>query len=324
MGARSIPAGALAVMRNGQVVFSRGYGWLDQARTQPVAPETPFRLASVTKPFTMAAIRKLVAAGGIAMTTPVFPYLGLAPLPAGPAGDARLADITVQQLLDHRGGWDLNACNPSLRTISTALGLDRPPTVAEVGQYTMGRPLQTPPGSTYQYCNLGYWLLALVIEKASAQSYIDYLHAQVVHPAHVQDVFVAQSRPPLRNPREPWYSDPNTGCSVYVIATCVTLPQTDGGSIEVALRLGGGNLAASAPAVLRFLDQYWIDGRPRSGTASFNFFGSLPGTYTLARQHVSGVNYVALFAQRTDASGLPYDAILGTLDSVVVRIARWP
>ncbi|MGZ3349981.1 MAG: serine hydrolase domain-containing protein, partial [Xanthobacteraceae bacterium] len=106
-----VRAGALAVARAGSILFARGYTWAEP--DYPVTqPNSPFRLASVSKAFTAAVIYELLQAKKLELGLPVFPWLGLdrAALP-GQTVDPRLATITVQQLINHRGGWDARAAN---------------------------------------------------------------------------------------------------------------------------------------------------------------------------------------------------------------------
>jgi len=104
MQEKGVRAASLTIGKNGKIVLSRGYTWAepDYAITQP---GTLFRLASVSKMFTSAAIYELLQANKVSATDKVFPMLGLTPL-AGQTPDPQLKDITVQNLIDHKGGWD--------------------------------------------------------------------------------------------------------------------------------------------------------------------------------------------------------------------------
>src|ERR1044071_943039 len=62
MEARDIPGGALAVVKDGRLVYTRGYGWADRENKSPVNPTSLFRIASISKPFTAVAVLKLVEA----------------------------------------------------------------------------------------------------------------------------------------------------------------------------------------------------------------------------------------------------------------------
>jgi CubicO group peptidase (beta-lactamase class C family) len=83
MRERSIKAGTLAVMKGGRIVLARGYGYRDPARGLPLGPEAPLRLASVSKPITLAAVLKLIREGKLSLDTKVFVLLNVQPRRAG-------------------------------------------------------------------------------------------------------------------------------------------------------------------------------------------------------------------------------------------------
>ena len=216
MSERDIPAGVLAVMKDGKLVLSRGYGHLDRERTRPVPPDTPFRLASVTKPVTAAAVRQLIAAGKLHEDTKVAEYLGLNP-PEGATMDKRWAEITVEQLLRHRGGFDrAKDGDPMFQTgeVAQALGLRGPPTPKNVLKYMTGRPLQFDPDSKAAYSNFGYCVLGRVIEKAAGKTYLAYVQDDLMIPLGITGIALGHTRPADRDPREPFYSDPFRGKDV--------------------------------------------------------------------------------------------------------------
>src|SRR5689334_12917682 len=99
-----VPGAAIAVTRNGKLLLARGYGSADQSTSQPVQPDSLFRLASLSKAFTSVTILKLWDQGKIDLDAKAFStYLSdLKPLP-GATVDPRVADITVRMLLTHTG-----------------------------------------------------------------------------------------------------------------------------------------------------------------------------------------------------------------------------
>ncbi len=317
MGARGLRAGALAVSRNGVLLLQRGYGWQDPELTTPIKPDALFRLASVDKPVTAAAIKRLIGQEVLHPDTRVFALLGISP--SGTAPDARLNEITIKNLLDHQAGWD-NAqagFDPCFDVVRIARELDIPPPAetADIARFMAGRPLQFSPGSRTAYSNFGYAMLRLVIERVSGQPFAQYLRQELE-----MDVDRSFAAPAERNVREIWYADPGMCPNVY--APSRRVPCVDGG-FAVESRA----MAASAPTLVRFLDRYWINGDPREAGQNgyvYWFFGSLPGTFTFIYQRPDGVNIAALFNQRADASGLPYDAIKGVMDGAADSINAWP
>jgi N-acyl-D-amino-acid deacylase len=107
MKARNIPGGALAVVKDGRLVYARGYGWADRDKQEPVEPASLFRIASISKPVTAVAVLKQVEQGRLKLSDKAFDFIDLKPhLPAGAKADERLRGITIRQCLDHTGGWD--------------------------------------------------------------------------------------------------------------------------------------------------------------------------------------------------------------------------
>ncbi len=272
MLARQITAGTLTLMKDGEIVFERGYGWQDRERTRVLPPDAMLRLASVVKPITAAAIRTLIAEGRLNATDRVFCLTGspasciLNITPSGTA-DANADDITIQHLLDHEGGWDRDVSGDpmfQMNEIATALAVADPPTKQNVVEYMLGRPLDHIPGTTYAYSNFGYLLLGLVVEDITGQTFTSYVQNALFDPLCVpaRDIELGRSLPNQRNPREPWYSDPNTTSSVFDPSQTVMFP--DGGYYIEAMEAHGG-LIASGNAMVEFLDSYWITGEPRSG-----------------------------------------------------------
>jgi formylglycine-generating enzyme required for sulfatase activity/CubicO group peptidase (beta-lactamase class C family) len=325
MRQRDIPAGALAVVRDGKVVLSRGYGWADRERTKPLPEDAPFRLASVTKMITAAAVRKLIRDGKVRRDTKVYDLLGLEP-PPGQALDPRWKAVTVGHLLDHQGGWDVDKAgfDPMFHSIeiSAALGKPGPASAADVIRYMAGQPLQFDPGAKTVYSNFGYCLLGRVIEKVSGRSYIDYLRTAVLESAAAKGVALGRTLPADRDPREPFYSDPNRVRNVMRPESKDKVPEPDGGFCLEALDSHGG-LTASAADVARFLTAFALDGGPAADPpAAGAIFGSLPGTHTMALQRADGVRIVVLFNQRTDPSGLDYFKIEEVMNRAAQLIKR--
>jgi N-acyl-D-amino-acid deacylase len=324
---RRIPAGTLAVMKNGRLLLARGYGFADRARRHVIAANALLRIASISKPITAAAIYKLMHDGKIKPGTRVFPLLAIN-LPRGRKPDPRLKDITIQDLLEHRGGWDRDkAFDPMFRSreIAAALRKPGPATSRDIIRYMAGQPLQFTPGSKSVYSNFGYCVLGRVIEKVTGRSYLSYVRRAILAPLLIRDVQVGRTLPARRSPREPYYADPGTGASVFPRWGKASVLAPDGTFYLEAMDAHGG-LIASAEDLVRFMQAYWLDGRPRGPreVATYCSFGSLPGTFGMALQRADGVNIAVLFNQRTDASGLKYDNIEEMMNRASDEVKRWP
>jgi CubicO group peptidase (beta-lactamase class C family) len=321
MREREIEAGALAIGRNGKILLTRGYGYLDREHKKPLPADAPFRLASVTKPITAAVLRDLAARGKVKLTDRAMPLIGFKD-----AVDPRWNDITVQMLLDHKGGWDRDVkplYDPMFQEllIRKSLRLDQAPLPRDIIRFMSRRKLDFDPGSKMVYSNFGYCVLGRVIEKASGKSYVEATR-ELLKPHGITTLALARTRPRDRDPREPFYFDPRL--MPDVIRGTGMVPYPDGG-IHFEAQDANGGLILSAPDLVRFMDAYWLDGTPRKDTgARWTFFGGMAGTFTMARQRPDGIHIAALFNQRSGPEEPKAESIEKRLDAVVERIKKWP
>src|SRR4051812_21719260 len=102
----SVKGGALAVVKDGHLIFARGYGLADAESQSPVQPDSLFRWCSISKTITAAAIMRLAQENKLDLDSPVFSILDQFAPYNGTWGDSRLRSITVRQVLHHTGGWD--------------------------------------------------------------------------------------------------------------------------------------------------------------------------------------------------------------------------
>lgn len=184
-----IPGGSVAVVRDGKLIYARGFGYAELENKRPVQPDALFRIASISKSITSAAIMKLVEEGKLRLSDRVAPYIAdLTPAP-GATVDPRWEQITIRQLLNHTGGWDRDKPNggfdPMDRpwTAAAAVGAPAPASARTVIRYMKGMPLDFNPGEKFAYSNFGFTILGRVIEKLSGMPYEDYVRARVLQPA---------------------------------------------------------------------------------------------------------------------------------------------
>ena len=179
-----VPGASIAVTHQGRTVFARGYGSSDIAAKEIVQPTSLFRIASISKPITAIAILQLCEQGKLQLEDPVFSLLGIRLNAEKKNGsDPRLAEITVQHLLQHRGGWDRNlSFDAMFKSISFAQqqGVAPPATQEVVIQAMLKQPLDFSPGERYAYSNFGYCLLGRVIERLSGMSYESFVKQNVL------------------------------------------------------------------------------------------------------------------------------------------------
>ena len=174
-------SGVVLVAQGGRVRFERAYGLASVELGVPNTPATRFRLHSITKQFTAAAVLQLVARRRVALDAPVHAYLP--ELPSAWRG------VTVHQLLTHTSGIpDVeDVWADSLITRGGARLLEN---LARVAPALAGVAPSAAPGATWRYNNFGYDLLACVVERASGRPFAEYLAAEVFGPAGMTDAGV--------------------------------------------------------------------------------------------------------------------------------------
>jgi N-acyl-D-amino-acid deacylase len=194
----NLPGGALAIVKDGRLVYARGFGYADRDTKRPFLPTTPSRLASISKTFTAAAIMTLVQDDKLDLDAKVVPLLGLTPfVKPGSEPDPRMANITVRHLLHHTGGWDRAKTRESVyryREIAADMGVKSPPDKTAVVRWTLGRPLDFDPGTKYAYSNVGFFLLGRIIEKVSGKPYEEYVRERILTPIELTGVRQGGSR----------------------------------------------------------------------------------------------------------------------------------
>lgn len=196
----SIPGGAVAVMRDGKLIYARGFGYADVENKTPVQPDALFRIASVSKTFTSAAVMKLVEEGKLELDDRVAPLIAhLTPAP-GATVDPRWEQITVRHLLNHTGGWERYKPNGGFDPIdrpgiaAAAVNAPAPASAETLIRYMKGMPLDFNPGEKFAYSNFGYIVLGRVIERVSGMPYREYVRTRVLQPVGANRTQQGRSR----------------------------------------------------------------------------------------------------------------------------------
>lgn len=160
-------SGSVLVEYKGEKLISSGFGFRDQEKKLKNTPSTVFDIASITKQFTAAAILKLEMDGKLTVEDPVSMYFTNVP-------DDK-SEITLHDLLRHQSGLQSN------------VGRDFDPvTKDEFIELVFNSPLRFPTGTSFGYSNIGYSLLALIVEKVSGISYEEYLYENLWKPSGMQ------------------------------------------------------------------------------------------------------------------------------------------
>lgn len=187
IGKWNIKGLSLAVTRNDSLLYAKGYGMADVEEGLPMTPQNIMRLASASKLVTAIAIMRLAEEGKLTLNSKVFGPEGILNDSAytNAIKDPRLFNITVDHLLQHKGGFGMGAGDPMFNTkdIIAAKRLPAPPSNEELSKIVLGRRIAFTPGEGFRYSNFGYMLLSLIIERVSGRDYWQFVTDEVLHPA---------------------------------------------------------------------------------------------------------------------------------------------
>ena len=183
MEAMHIPGVALGIVHGNQVVHLQGFGVANPAG-QPMTAQTPLILGSTSKSFTALAIMQLVEGGKVSLDAPVQRYL---PWFQVGTSEMRAASsrITVRHLLNQVSGIPTGAVEESL----TGTGDE---TLEQEVRALHDVALTAPVGTTYQYSNLNYTTLGLIVQKVSGQSYESYVQQHIFAPLQMRQSFISE------------------------------------------------------------------------------------------------------------------------------------
>ncbi|OOG39625.1 hypothetical protein B0E52_13140 [Rhodanobacter sp. C06] len=169
---------SVALVQHGRIVWEQGFGWADREARRQATAHTPFSIASTSKTFTAAAVMTLVKAGKIALDAPANDYLGKHKIVDG---HGPTAAATVRMLASHKSGLPtfflMYADGEEARAPSTdALLRDYGHVVA-------------PPGTHYEYSNLGYQVLDDIVQRTAHEDFGAYLEEHIFRPLGMKDSF---------------------------------------------------------------------------------------------------------------------------------------
>jgi CubicO group peptidase (beta-lactamase class C family) len=213
-------SGNVLIAEHGRVIYEKSFGYADRETKRLNAATTSFPTASIAKTITSTAILQLKEKGKLALTDPVVKYFPEFPYPS----------ITIRHLLSHTSGL------PGYGTLLDAQRKANPGKVFTNADFLPDIkgtkiPLEFQPGDKYMYNNTNYLVLALIIEKVSGVSYLNYVRENIFEPAGMHDTSLVLSFPDYQILKEQtdyagaywyphyWYSDelmePNKSIPFY-------------------------------------------------------------------------------------------------------------
>lgn len=167
------PGVAVIVAQDGQIIYQKGFGYANIEHRVPITPETKFRIGSITKQFTAAAILKLQEEGKLSVEDKLSKFI-----PDYPRGD----EVTIHHLLTHTSGIHSYTSKPDfVKTVTVEIKPD------ELVDSFKNDKFDFDPGEKQMYNNSGYFLLGYIVEKVSGKSFGDYLEETFFDPLDMKD-----------------------------------------------------------------------------------------------------------------------------------------
>lgn len=166
-------SGTVLVVRNDEVLLRKAYGLADREWGIANTPDTKFRIASVSKPFTAVAVLKLAEQGKLSLDDKLEKFL-----PGFPGGDK----ITLHMMLTHTSGI--------MRAHDFDVATEMTMTAEKAVEILRKKPLEFEPGTRDGYSNTAFLLLSIIIEKVSGESFAQFMTKNVFQPAGLTDTFV--------------------------------------------------------------------------------------------------------------------------------------
>jgi CubicO group peptidase (beta-lactamase class C family) len=222
-----------AIMVNGKVVYAEGFGMANREKSIPVTPTTLFNIGSISKVYVATAIMQLVDDGKISLDRPVTDYL-----PEFRMADDRYKRITVRMLLNHTSGI------PGTE-MSNSFGFEYDDKVKKETVRTLSREhLKHAPGAMAVYCNDGFTLAEVIVERVSGGKYIDFLNKRIFKRLGLKNSGLSVGE--IKGKTIASYYDAKTG-KIH--------------PLEVLSILGAGGLSSTAVELCRFTDAFSTENR---------------------------------------------------------------
>ena len=234
-----IPGATVSVVKDGEVLFAKGYGEADVAKREPVvADETLFRIASTSKLFTATAVMQLVEEGKIDLDQNVNRYLGAVEVPDTYPN----RPVTMRHLLTHTAGFEEDFTGSGARNAAD---------VEPLGEYLSGKMPERvrPPGEAMAYSNFGISLAGHVVEEVSGVPFARYVEENITGPLGMDSTT---------------FDQPPAGALEGRVATGYERPQGPepvAGPFEYIDEAPAGSASTTATDMARFMNAHLQGGR---------------------------------------------------------------
>jgi CubicO group peptidase (beta-lactamase class C family) len=222
-----------AIMVDGKVVYAEGFGMADREKSIPVDKATLFNIGSISKVYVATAIMLLVDDGKVSLDKAVTDYL-----PEFRMADDRYKKITVRMTLNHVSGI------PGTEG-SNSFGFKYHEDLKQETINTLARAhLKHAPGAMAVYCNDGFTLAEMIVERVSGRKYMDFLNQRIFKRLGLKNTGMGVGE--IKGKKVAPYYDPKTG-KMHPLETLSVL--------------GAGGLSSTAEEICRFMDAFSAEGR---------------------------------------------------------------
>ena len=246
---------SVAVVKDGRLVYAKGFGYADKERNIRMKPHHLLRMASISKLFTATAIMKLVEEGKLSLTDKVFGNQGIIKKYNHLVVDSLVFKIEIQHLLTHTGGWrNQLRTDPMFVPVKVAEIMKVPSPIAfdDVMKYMLAQKGYFPAGAFYDYSNFGYCVLGEVVAQISGKSYQKYLQEDLLLPAKIKRIKIGKNRYKDRFAHETRYYEPKkTSLNLSIYSPKDSASRVYEGNDTESLGAAGG-LIASALDIAKF------------------------------------------------------------------------
>lgn len=215
IAADGCPGVQVAVSAHGHVRFSKGFGLANLETSSTVSPRTVFRIGSLTKQFTAAAVIKLASEGKLSVADALSDHL--------PAF-RRIPSLTLLELMNHTAGLHDNAEDVSC---SATVGSQKSQVQLAEEIAAQPKPLDFPPGSAWLYSNANYIALGAVIEQVTGQPFSDALAGLIFRPLALANTAVDHSQDVVKG-RASGYTPGKVGSQQFANADYIPISDAGG------------------------------------------------------------------------------------------------
>ncbi|MBK7936107.1 MAG: serine hydrolase [Lewinellaceae bacterium] len=181
------PGVAVQIVQNGKVLYRKALGMANLELDIPMTPDHVFRIGSVSKQFTAAAILQLMEQGKLSLQDEITKFI--------PDYPTQGKKITVEHLLTHTSG--IKSYTGMAEWTPEVHRKDFTPTA--LVDFFKNQPMDFEPGTQYKYNNSGYVLLGYIIEKVSGQSYAAYINDHIFKPLGMNQSYYGDTQPVIKN-----------------------------------------------------------------------------------------------------------------------------